>query len=205
MLRWCIQEPRSVRLGEISNQSLRVAQELGITMPSNIEIKARVKNPERLRSMAEEESGTLGELIEQDDTFFRVPQGRLKLRVLSSNRGELIFYERKDEAGPKQSHYFISETDDPSGLKKVLESALGVLGVVRKQRTLLLAGQTRIHIDEVEGLGSFMELEVVMQPAQSVEEGSRIAAELMERLDIHERDLVEGAYLDLILARKQDQ
>ena len=78
-------------------------------------------------------------------------------------------------AGPKRSDYLIVETSDPSTLKATLTAALGVRGVVRKTRRLYLVGQTRVHLDEVEGLGQFMELEVVLRPEQSNAEGQAIA------------------------------
>ncbi|MFH1742809.1 MAG: class IV adenylate cyclase [bacterium] len=170
-------------------------------MPSNTEIKARVTDFAQLKTVAEKLSESPGQIIDQEDVFFRVPKGRLKLRILSPNSGALIFYERENQPGPKQSDYTVVRTEDPSTLRLVLESALGVLGVVRKTRILYWVGQTRIHLDEVEELGQFLELEVVMRPDQTIEEGTRIAVELMEKLGIREKDLIEGAYLDLLLNR----
>ncbi len=83
-------------------------------------------------------------------------------------------------------------------MKSALSVALGVRGVVRKTRTLYLVGQTRIHLDEVAGLGDFMELEVVLHPGQTDEEGQAIARDLMTRLGVEEKDLLEGAYMDLL-------
>ena len=74
-------------------------------------------------------------------------------------------------------------------------------GIVRKKRHLFLVGQTRIHIDEVEGLGSFLELEVVLQEGQEAEEGMAIATSLMDKLRVKKKDLVAGAYIDLIKKR----
>jgi predicted adenylyl cyclase CyaB len=122
----------------------------------------------------------------------------LKLRQLGPQRGQLVYYERTDAAGPKRSDYLIAETPDPSALKAALTAALGVRGVVRKTRYLYMVGQTRIHLDEVEGLGQFMELEVVMRPGQDDAEGQAIAHELMNKLNVAETDLLEGAYMDLL-------
>jgi adenylate cyclase class IV len=170
-------------------------------MPTNVEIKARVGNPARLKALAEALASTPSRLIVQEDTFFAVPRGRLKLRKFSSNSAELIYYEREDGPGPKASRYSISRTPEPDSLKAVLQLSLGVRGVVRKTRTLYLVGQTRIHLDEVEGLGSFVELEVVMQPNQSHAEGVQIAHELMTKLEIQDSELVEQAYIDLLLTK----
>ncbi|EMP29392.1 hypothetical protein UY3_13500 [Chelonia mydas] len=115
-------------------------------------------------------------------------------------QGQLIFYERPDSEGPKLSHYSISPTADPAGLVAVLSEALGVQGVVKKERRLYMVGQTRVHLDRVEGLGDFLELEVVLSEQQSPEDGERVARRLMEELGVQEEDLVAGAYLDLLLA-----
>jgi adenylate cyclase class IV len=167
-------------------------------MPSNVEIKARVRDPERLRLLAERLSDTSPEIIEQHDTFFQCPQGRLKLRELSPESGELIFYTRADVAGTKRSDYLIARSACPSELLAVLAAAFGVAKTVTKTRVLLKSGQTRIHLDSVRDLGCFMELEVVLRDGQPVEEGHRIARELMTALEIEDGDLLEGAYADLL-------
>jgi predicted adenylyl cyclase CyaB len=170
-------------------------------MPENLEIKARVKHFARTQALATALSGAPGILLHQEDTFFHSARGRLKLRVFSPTQGELIYYERHDTSGPKPSHYVIAVTPDPAALKTVLTLALGVRGVVRKHRWLYIVGQTRVHLDEVEGLGSFVELEWLRQPSQTVAEGTRVVAELMQQLAIGEADLIAGAYIDLLASR----
>ncbi len=170
-------------------------------MPTNIEIKARVRNLPDLKRRAEALSDSPVQVIPQEDTFFITPQGRLKLRVLASDHGQLIFYTRPNQNGPKRSDFLMTETGDPENLKRILAMAYGVRGVVRKTRYLYMVGQTRVHLDDVEGLGQFMELEVVMRRDQSDADGQAIAQELMEKLGIHPNDLLEGAYMDLIETR----
>lgn len=167
-------------------------------MPTNIEIKARVRDSLDLQARAAVLSDTPVEVIPQEDTFFCVPKGCLKLRQLAPDRAQLVYYERPDQDGPKRSEYYIFETSDPQNLKTTLTLALGVRGVVRKTRFLYLVGQTRIHLDDVEGLGQFMELEVVLRDGQTDAEGQAIARDLMTRLGIREEDLLEGAYMDLL-------
>jgi predicted adenylyl cyclase CyaB len=167
-------------------------------MPANIEIKARVRDLAGLRARAEALSDTPVQVIPQEDTFFHTPKGRLKLRLLQPDQAQLVYYERPDQDGPKRSNYHIYATRDPQGLQTALRLALGVRGVVRKTRSLYLSGQTRIHLDDVEGLGQFMELEVVLQEGQSEAEGQAIAEELMTRLGVQKEDLLEGAYMDLL-------
>ena len=170
-------------------------------MPSNIEIKARVRNFEEMRQRAEKLSDMALQVIPQEDIFFNTEMGRLKLRVFAPERGQLIFYARPDQEGPKRSDYHIYETADPENLKRVLELTYGIRGVVRKTRYLYIVGQTRVHLDDVEGLGQFMELEVVMQVGQSDAEGQAIAEGLMTGLGVERSDLLEGAYLDLLESR----
>jgi len=167
-------------------------------MPANIEIKARLRNFADLRRRAEAISDTPVQVIPQEDTFFHVPKGRLKLRQFAPDSGQLVYYERTDASGPKRSDYILAATSEPSALKAALTAALGVRGVVRKTRYLYMVGQTRVHLDEVDGLGEFMELEVVLRPEQSDAEGQAIAQDLMTRLGVREEDLLEGAYMDLL-------
>jgi predicted adenylyl cyclase CyaB len=167
-------------------------------MPSNIEIKARVWDFAETQRRAELLSDAPVQVIPQEDTFFHAEEGRLKLRQLAPDRGQLIYYTRPDREGPKRSDYHIFDTIDPSNLRRVLELAYGIRGVVRKTRYLYLLGQTRIHLDDVEGLGQFLELEVVMQEGQRDAEGQAIAEELMARLGVERADLLEGAYMDLL-------
>jgi predicted adenylyl cyclase CyaB len=167
-------------------------------MPANIEIKARVRDFADVKSRAEGLSDTPVEVIPQEDIFFNTEKGRLKLRILASDHAQLIYYTRPDQEGPKRSDYHIAHTPDPENLKRVLELAYGIRGVVKKTRYLYLVGQTRVHLDDVEGLGQFMELEVVMREGQDDAEGQAIAEELMASLGVERGDLLEGAYMDLL-------
>jgi predicted adenylyl cyclase CyaB len=169
------------------------------SVPVNIEIKARVNDFEALRRSAEQISDTPCQVIPQVDTFFNCPQGRLKLRELNPQRGQLVYYLRQDITGPKHSDYQIFETSDPAGLRQILSQAFGVQGVVSKVRYLYMVGQTRLHLDDVKDLGKFMELEVVLNPDQSDAEGQAIATDLMHQLGIRQADLIDGAYMDLMM------
>ena len=170
-------------------------------MARNIEIKARVADLHALaaRTAAIADSGPVE--IPQDDTFFRCDNGRLKLRAFADGRGELIFYRRADAGGPKVSFYVLSPTESPDTLREALTLANGQEGRVVKHRTLFLVGRTRVHLDRVQGLGDFMELEVVLSDGESPEDGVREAQALMARLGIGPDSLVTGAYHDLLRAR----
>jgi predicted adenylyl cyclase CyaB len=167
-------------------------------MPRNVEIKARIDDVEGVLVRARRLSGCAPTVLEQDDTFFNCPNGRLKLRVLSDCMGELIVYQRSDIAGPKESSYVVVQTATPGLLRVALGQVLGVRGVVRKRRLLFVVGQTRVHVDDVEGLGWFIELEVVLSDDQDASAGAAEAHRLMAELGIQEHHLVRGAYLDLL-------
>lgn len=169
-------------------------------MPRNVEIKARVGDLAAIEARARAIATHGPEDLAQDDTFFHCPGGRLKLREFADGRGELIHYVRADDAGPKVSEYSIAPTHAPALLRETLARAFGILGRVAKRRRVYLSDRTRIHLDQVEGLGAFVELEVVLREAESAEEGAAVAREVMERLGIADARLVTGAYLDLLAA-----
>jgi predicted adenylyl cyclase CyaB len=166
-------------------------------MSRNVEIKARVSDLATLTRRVEAIANEGPMFIDQEDTFFPIATGRLKLRKFSDSSGELIFYERPDGREPRECRYLRLETSTPDQLAGILARALGIRGVVRKRRTLYLAGQTRIHLDDVEGLGHYVELEVVLTSEQSSHEGEVATRELMRNLGIDEKDLVDQAYIDL--------
>lgn len=165
----------------------------------NIEIKARIESIDallpRARALA---GGAEPVLIVQDDSFFACPHGRLKLRDFGDGSGELIQYERADASGPKTSTYVRSPTASPASLREALARALGPAGRVRKRRWLLLAGRTRIHLDRVEGLGDFLELEVVLAEGDDEAGGHAEAQALLRSLCIPAEALLSGAYVDLL-------
>jgi predicted adenylyl cyclase CyaB len=167
-------------------------------MPQNVEIKAVLKDRTAVLAAVASKSDGPPETIHQHDFFFRCSEGRLKLRVFESGRAELIRYEREDLAGARSSHYQIARTSDPDALLDILTQALGRIGEVKKIRILYLIGQTRVHIDQVEGLGDFLELEVVLRPDQSEDEGKHIAEELLTELGIEKNQLIAEAYVDLL-------
>lgn len=167
-------------------------------MARNIEIKARANDFQKQVSLAEALADSAARVLNQEDTFFEVPTGRLKLREFGDGTGVLIQYHRPDTTGPSESQYILSETAAPASLKEALAKALGIRAVVKKRRTVQMVGRTRIHLDEVEGLGEYLELEVVLEPGEASEDGVAVAKGLMAWLEIAPEDLVEPAYVDLL-------
>lgn len=172
-------------------------------MPSNIEIKAILRDRATAETTAAGLSGRGPEILHQVDVFFHSADARLKLRMLGPDRGELIRYERANRAEVRPSRYAIARTEDPEILLHILTKVLGQAGTVKKMRQVYLVGQTRVHIDAVEELGDFLELEVVLRPAQSEAEGRRIALDLLARFNIATGDLLADAYVDILDARRK--
>lgn len=167
-------------------------------MPTNIEIKTILRNRAAVESIVADLSDSGPETIQQEDFFFNCDRARLKLRIFAPDRGELIRYERADVADVRGSHYLIARTSDPQNLLEILTATLGKSGVVKKKRTLYTIGQTRVHLDEVDGLGDFLELEVVLRSGQSELEGNKIATVLLAEFGIGPEQHIAEAYVDLL-------
>jgi predicted adenylyl cyclase CyaB len=168
-------------------------------MPSNIEIKVRLKDPDETLAAIKKRCPAEPEEICQEDHFFHIPHGRLKLRLLGEAKGELIQYHRTNSPDPKPSDYEIYSTADPRKLLSVLQRSLTEGPVVKKKRLLFLEGRTRVHFDYVVGLGHFLELEVVLREAEDVACGYKDADDWIEYLRIKKEDLIAVAYADLLL------
>lgn len=167
-------------------------------MERNVEIKARITDFASLTTKVSGLSNPEPVDMRQDDTFFHCELGRLKLRVRDDGTGVLIFYRREDALGPKESFFVCSETKEPDALRTTLSLAYGQAGRVRKHRTLFVAGRTRIHLDRVEGLGDFLELEVELGDGDTTEGGMREVHDVMAELGISDTQLVDKAYIDLL-------
>ena len=165
----------------------------------NVEIKALCKDPAQIRTVLEEKNAAFIGKDHQVDSYFRSSSGRLKLRE-GTIENNLIWYERPDQAGPKTSHCILHRTEKGSHLKDILDRAMGISVVVDKQREIYFIDNIKIHIDRVEGLGSFVEIEAQSEEGVLTEEilHSQCAG-LMEEFSIPSGDLVEESYSDLLL------
>jgi predicted adenylyl cyclase CyaB len=167
-------------------------------MLRNVEIKARTFDLAALRKGVAEVSDSGPELLVQRDTFYAAPKGRLKLREFGDGTAELIYYERPDKIEPKTSKYTRTQVADVASMRKLLSQILEAKAVVCKRREVFLVDRTRIHLDEVDDLGTFIELEVVLAENEMESDGQRVASVLMERLGIRQEDLIEQAHVDLL-------
>lgn len=166
-------------------------------MPLNVEIKARAADwAAQLKSGLALADRT--ERLRQTDTFFNCANGRLKLREQGRAGAFLIFYRRAGLKGPKTSSYTLVPLAHPERSLKVLSAALGVKARIVKKRLVCFTGRTRVHFDEVRGLGRFIELEVLMREGEPAAAGRREAGRLMKALGIKKADLQAGAYADML-------
>ncbi|MCK5146691.1 class IV adenylate cyclase [bacterium] len=167
-------------------------------MPRNIEIKLKLKHAAQTQALIESiADGPSTELI-QRDVFFNVSSGRLKLRIFPNRSAELIAYHRTDGMTPRQSTYSRVLIDDAEGLIHSLDTTIGIRGEILKRRLLYRIDRTRIHFDEVEGLGQFLELEVEMDESLDDRKGRKIAQNILSKLDLEDAEIIQVAYIDLL-------
>lgn len=169
-------------------------------MSANIEIKARLRDLKGLEKRVQSLCGERADLLIQKDVFYKSGSFRTKLRNVNG-KSELIIYKRANTSGPKHSRYLRIPMGFPTLVHAVLKTVLGIRGTVAKTRTLFFSENTRIHLDEVEGLGTFLEFEVVLSESDTPEQGVATANNLMTRLGIKEENLISGSYIDLIESR----
>lgn len=166
---------------------------------SNIEIKAHVSDAPAVRERAEALATERVGLDRQVDTYFVTAEGRLKLRESSLSGALLIPYLRPDGTDPRRSDYALISIEDPARVKALLTQVLGVHQVVRKEREIFLVRNVRIHLDRVETLGDFLELEAVFDGDEAAEEAEhRKVRELMAALGVERADLIAASYEALV-------
>ena len=163
----------------------------------NLEIKVAVASLAsvrfRLRAL---EGAARHAVLRQTDWYFRVPKGRLKLRVVGASRGgELIAYLRPDKSAARTSEFQRLPAPDAAGTRRLLDRMLGPRACVRKRREVWLYRNARIHLDTVEGLGRFIEIEVVV--TEGMPQARALMEELRAVLGIRKKDLVAGSYADM--------
>jgi len=168
-------------------------------MARNIEIKARAHQFDQLLARAAALTTEPPLIFRQQDFFYDVPNGRLKLRQFDNNTPpELIFYQRDDRDGPKVSYYSRSPVTNPEAMHALLAQALNTRGIVNKERHVYFVGRTRINLDRVDGLGDFIELEVLLAQDDDEAGGEKEAEALFAQLGVSEADLVPAAYVNLL-------
>ena len=163
----------------------------------NIEFKARCTDPDKIRGLLTSMDAQFEGTDHQTDTYFTTPQGRLKLRegTIETN---LIFYYRENVSGPKKSDCILYSPGDSEALKKILEHSKATRTVVRKEREIWYLGNIKIHIDRLDELGSFVEIEAKQEGDLSEEDLHGQCQDLLREFGITDEDLVAESYSDMI-------
>ena len=165
----------------------------------NVEIKARCRDQEHIRNILQSRNADFRGEDRQIDTYFASPSGRLKLRE-GEIENNLIFYERPDEEGPKTSRCILYATGKDPVLKEILERSMGIRVVVDKLREIYFLDNIKVHLDRVEGLGNYVEIEAQSEEGGLAEDYLRRQCErLMEDFGIKKSDLLSDSYLDLLM------
>ncbi len=164
----------------------------------NIEIKARLRDLPAAQSIAAALADRRLGFEEQVDTYFHCGNGRLKLRQIRGQEAQLVWYARPADPRPKPSDYQIVPVPQAEALRSALQAALGVFKVVSKRREIYLCGNVRIHLDDVQGLGQFLEFEAVLSPELNDSAGREQLESLLAKFGISPEDLLAGSYAEMI-------
>lgn len=165
----------------------------------NVEIKARYNDADFARDYFKKHQADFKGTDLQTDTYFNVSNGRLKLRE-GAIENNLIYYDRSNQAGPKNSHFILTKVEDANGLRESLSKSIGVKIIVRKKREIYYINNVKFHLDEVPELGSFIEIEAGNVLAELSEEELRKQCDFyMKELRIDEKDLIRDSYSDMLM------
>lgn len=168
----------------------------------NVELKAKCDNQEKLRNILKEKNADFKGIDHQIDTYFKVNSGRLKLRE-GNIENALIFYERENKSGPKKSKILLYKPSPNPNLKEILENALGILAIVDKKREIYFIDNVKFHLDDVKGLGFFMEIEAIDEDGSIGEKKLLEQCQLyLDLFNISEKDFISCSYSDLVLEKK---
>lgn len=168
----------------------------------NVEFKAELRDYDLAKSICSAIGATEAEALEQTDTYYKVPSGRLKKREQTGEETEFIFYDRANKAEARLSHYVIY--DEPTARQRFATDTLPVLVVVRKSRLLYLTGNVRVHLDRVDGLGDYLEIEAVVSRAHNVRDCHKKVHELKSILQPALGEMLSASYSDMLLSESED-
>jgi len=163
----------------------------------NLEAKFKLHDLERARKQAEAIKYQFKATLLQRDTFFRVREGKLKLREEESGAW-LIFYGRQDSWDLKLSSYEIVPIPEPEKTRNVMTQALGAIATVKKTRILMMRDHVRLHLDRVDGLGEFGEIEAVLGEHDDPERSRPAVNELLDVLDVDRKNLIAASYFEML-------
>ena len=173
-------------------------------MRKNYELKVKLSNYDTAKWKAESFIKSFSDKhhfaeIQKDIYFSKIGGKRLKLRIINNEKGVLIYYDRKDVAEKRVSKYFLSETNNPYEMEKILKNFFKVQLIVNKKREIYTAKNIRIHVDRVQGCGTFLEFEIIYN---HLEDAKVIMKNLMKHFMLKHSDFIKESYSDLVLKNK---
>jgi len=170
----------------------------------NVEIKAKCFHPQKVEAFLVSAGARFIGTDYQKDTYFNVPDGRLKLRQ-GNIENSLIFYRRNNQAGPKQSDFQLVKFEEGGALEQLLSDALGTKVIVEKKRRIYYLDNIKIHLDELEDLGAFVEIEAgnILAPEKTIAELRQQCESLIFAFGVQSGDLITHSYSDLLLAKEK--
>lgn len=165
-------------------------------MKRNYEIKCRIKNFREIRSVLKPDNSYNYSSENQKDIYYKVKSGRLKLRIINEKVSDLIFYDRKEKNKKRVSNFIISSTADFRELDEILRKQFGVLVTVKKVREIFIKDNIRIHLDSVNKLGKFLEIEILIE---DLKKAKLMMKELTDYLKLNSTDFINSSYSDLLI------
>jgi len=169
-------------------------------MPQNLELKARISSVSEAVHSAHSLKAQAKGILRQRDVYYKVSRGRLKLRIINDHSAELIFYNRPNKKGSRYSNYFVLPISNVRLTKELCTAAFGQRVVVEKKRRLFIYKNSRIHIDEVHGLGKFIEFEVLLKHGRH--QAQNLLEVLVTKFNIKRTAIIAVSYADLVLNNK---
>ncbi len=168
-------------------------------MRTNLELKAHYPSAARAARLCVHCGAHPQGVLRQTDTYFRIQGGRLKLREINDREFELIYYRRKNRQGRRYSEFVVVPLKDANPMRDVCAAIFGVRVVVRKKRLLFLYRNARIHIDSVQGLGTFIEFEVIVNRGRK--QAGQLMTFLISEFGIRSKEMIGGSYADMLARR----
>lgn len=165
----------------------------------NIEIKAPCNNPDKIRKILQSKNAEFKGIDHQIDTYFIVPEGRLKLRQ-GNIENSLIFYKREERKGIKTSNVELVKLDSKQAqsTKNLLSLSNGIFKIVDKKREIYFIDNVKFHLDKIESLGTFVEIEAINFQGQSKETLTEQCAYYLQLFGIDSTDCIDASYSDLV-------
>ncbi len=168
-------------------------------MAKNLEIKVKLKSHKTIKSILKNNKISLSEVLNQTDIYYKVDRGILKLRIENGNK-TLIFYDRNEKSKKRWSEYYLLDLS-PVDANKYLKRFLDVMVIVKKKRELYLYKNTRIHLDFVQGLGHFLELET--RVTNGLKDAENRFNYLLNLLELRSKKEIRASYKDLLLSKNK--